>query len=413
MQPVAGNTSACDPNVSLMTVRACPNEPLGGDPWNFGSVQAAYNGVAAGGTVNICDGVHSVSALTISKGVTLQPIGPGMPILDGNGADFVLNRSGGNFASVFRGLKFRNAMTHLILVGNNSGTLLVENSVFEPRQQFAYNPDRLAQQRAFWSGIGVMQAVGTVTIRNNTFTGGDIGVHINTGPATGLADVTVNNNQFTGQSNSSLFTGQTNANFRLHAEGNTFDQCGRLACTEAFGQGGGRVEYVNNRLNVDASRHTHIGMNVMVTGGSLLIKGNEILGTAGSGDRAQQLGYAIDGVAIQVRGTAEVSGNKVTDAFGFVFSAGGTITGSDNVAARLGYVVSSGVAEINNVTLQRNDIIDYNQFVQNTPFASINLRCNWWGSATGPTNTGAQPATVWTPFATQPVAGKPAVVCNP
>jgi hypothetical protein len=34
-------------------------------------------------------------------------------------------------------------------------------------------------------------------------------------------------------------------------------------------------------LNVDASRHTHIGMNVMVTGGSLLIKGDEILGTGG------------------------------------------------------------------------------------------------------------------------------------
>ena len=413
MQPVAGNSSACNPDVDQLTVRACPDQPLGGDPWNFGSVPAAYNGVAAGGTVNVCDGTQVVQNLFLNKSVTLQATGPGMPVLDGGGANFVLNRGGGNTVTTIRGLRFRNAAQHLVVVGNNSGTFLAENNVFEPKESFAYNADLGTYQEAWWSGLGVFQAVGTVTIRNNTFLGGDIGVHINpTGTTVGPANVTVLNNQFTGQVNAGLFTGGSNAQYLLHAEGNTFDQCGRMGCTKFFGTGG-RGEYVNNQFNVDASRHAFFAINAFNPGGSLQFNGNQVVGTGGSGSRNSTLSYAIDGVAIQVRGTAEVSGNTVSDAWGLVFVSDATVTGTDNIASRLGYVVSSDGSPglVNRVTINRSDITDYNQFVQNTPFALLNLQCNWWGSAAGPTNTGTTSASVYTPFATQSIAKKPGVVC--
>lgn len=83
------------------------------------------------------------------------------------------------------------------------------------------------------------------------------------------------------------------------------------------------------------------------------------------------------------------------------------MTGSDNVVSGAAWpvLVHSGAAN-----LRRNDFTDYAEaFIVN---GSAVLTCNWWGSATGPIGGVNGASSMFTPFATEPIAGRSNVLCQ-
>jgi hypothetical protein len=102
-----------------------------------------------------------------------------------------------------------------------------------------------------------------------------------------------------------------------------------------------------------------------------------------------------------------------------------TVTGTDNVIRRSRDALA--IRGASRVTMRRSDITDYASavfydFPPGTvgPLQPGDLACNWWGASTGPAGAfgaatfprAAVPDALLLPYASEPIAGRPAVACG-
>jgi hypothetical protein len=90
-----------------------------------------------------------------------------------------------------------------------------------------------------------------------------------------------------------------------------------------------------------------------------------------------------------------------------VAAHGGRLQGADNRVEDSHLGISARDHGVNTIT--RSDFERVH--VSLSGDGTLAVPCNWWGSAAGPTATTAAPASAYSPWATQPIAGRPAVAC--
>jgi hypothetical protein len=154
------------------------------------------------------------------------------------------------------------------------------------------------------------------------------------------------------------------------------------------------------------------------------IRNNTVTGNRNAGDPSDPLSYAFK-IGIQAMSwnpwdanpgpmvtglPVEVYGNSVTDVGHGVFAVlGGFIIAHDNVLTSVGQGIAAWDAlALSRMHANRNDVL--NAAVAVAGNWDIDARCNWWGSAAGPGTAWVPPA-AYTPWATVPIANRPAVTC--
>lgn len=109
-----------------------------------------------------------------------------------------------------------------------------------------------------------------------------------------------------------------------------------------------------------------------------------------------------------------LSNNTIMNAFrGLRFNDNAMATGTDNVIEDVEVGIQA-FGPLNTITISSSDFTNYVtpmdvEFANPVPI----LTCNWWGFDTGPVAPEVPDASLYTPWATVPIANEPAVVCPP
>lgn len=386
-QPIAGTSVSCDPAAPIMAVRVC-STAIDGGPMTAATFSQAYNLVGAGGTISICSGTYSMSEVRIAKSLTIEGIGPTKPVIDFGGlcCGFRIDGAVGGPVRI-RGLQLQHGKYQEILVQGATDSVVVEGSDFYPGTD-------VGSSWGLYNGVAVGSAT-AVLVQGNTFNGGDVGVIVGQG-----SRATILNNSFTNQGNA-IHAGDQSS---LRIEHNVFSGCSPNMCIGTFDANapGSTLDIRSNSFQVDFSRPT--GNVIQLSEGTYRIDNNVIAGTGGLRAPNDYLTWPIRYAGIAVQGSASLSGNRVSGAWtGLSFGQAGTIaSGSDNTISNVGSVMF--VYMSTSVTLHRNDFTNYGNAIQYIYQAgTVSLTCNWWGNAAGPQNVG-QWATLYTPWATVPIA---------
>ncbi|HEY5491690.1 MAG TPA: right-handed parallel beta-helix repeat-containing protein [Gemmatimonadaceae bacterium] len=378
-----------------------------GSPTAIGDLQQAIAATPAGGTVLVCPGTHRVAEVRIAKPLTIEGIGATKPVLDFGGQCCGLRVDGAVGGTIrIRGLQFQNGKYQEILLSGSTDSVVIEKSEFYPGSDLPDAPWGL------YAGIAVGPAL-SVLIQDNAFHGGDVGVHVH-----GSNGISILNNTFSSE-NFALHLGD---NSGLRIADNTISGCGPNYCIGIFDNlapaAGSLTELLRNSIHVNFSRATREA--VYLGTATARVEGNEIVAAGGSTDPADPSTWPIWVSAIHVGGKVTLLGNRISGAWiGLVFQGSAvSATGSDNTISRVGSVLALGDAAA--VTLNGNDFTGYSSpisiWYSTNTMGPVSLRCNWWGSTDGPQNVNwvaGQWPTMYTPWATQPIANQPAVACTP
>lgn len=425
-QPVANTGVECDPTPPAV-VRVCAIA-LEGGPITFPTLAIAYDAVATGGTVLFCDGTHVVQDVRINRAITIRSEGPAKAMLDAGGALSTLEIRDATGGPVeIRSLRFRGAapVSSTSVQVNNAGNVriggtysavIIEDSDFEPSSGVGSGYGHGALQ--FNAGILINQDArgGSVTVRRNSFTGGDIGV---TGYGAG---VTITENRFRQQSFYPVYLGLGGATI---VSDNDIRECGAKAlCIAAHDVGS--VSIVRNHIEVGIARPMPMAILVDAISGD--VSDNIIVGIGGEGGTS----FPITRTAIAVHATNRraphstvtlnrnvIGGAAAPFEFAVIADAGALgstldVNGSNNIASRIGTAITgSGLPGAVALRMNRNDFTGYLNAYQGPALSSVALQCNWWGQITGP--SGYFPAD-WLPaidpVATEPIANNGGVACN-
>ncbi|HUP87828.1 MAG TPA: hypothetical protein VM100_00605 [Longimicrobiales bacterium] len=377
--------------------RFCPGSNVVGD---FSSMGAAVEATPDGGTILVCDGVHMVHDVLLgSKSVTIQPEGPGRPILDGTGGSHVFRiwSPAPTVANVVvRGLYLRNGRWAPVQLSDDYGTVLLENNtIVMPRLVPSPTPQ--------WetSGINVFRASGHgVTIKANTIVGGDVGISVG---ASDLVDIV--DNSLGIQNTAAIVVGDAGGlrnTGKATIKGNNLGSCAVLWCLATWGVDEATIE--ENSITITMARRTETAIHVQAT--RSVVRGNRIDGI-GNGDRDLEAGYPIVR-AINVMNTdAVVSGNRITNAWSAIWFNNATAEITRNSIATVHNAAGGwGPPKQNVARMHENDISDYVYGLANLyglySFAVADFRCNYWGPF-GPTAMGQGfPIASYAPWATAP-----------
>ena len=326
------------------------------------------------------------------KPVTIEAEGPGMPEIDANGdfGSFSIGNVVGIGAVTIRGLRFVGANNHNIGIHDLFDEILIEDSEFHPT---TVDP--------FGSGITISFAQGnSLIMQNNTFSDGNVGVNF------------VKPNVFLLLNNT--FSGQTVEAIRIddgsgRVEGNTISDCGTEGCI--VWTSGVDIELVGNMISADLSTPVNTAISVGALNGVLLIKDNQILGSGGTLDVTDINTFPIREAGITVSGgTATVSGNLITGAFkGINLDAGTAVSGRDNKVEDTGTAI---VAHGPGISIQFSDLIRYSFPLGGGGQDAQAFKCNWWGDVNGPQSADGLDPNIFTPWATDLVAGTSATTCT-
>lgn len=347
----------------------CPN----GRPGSVIDIRQAIAQTAPGGVVEICDGTHTVRNVLLTKPITIRGAGPGIPVLDpGSQSPIFQVQDPSPGAVVVRGLELvvRGAMG--VFVSDANDDVSIDRTIFRmtPTATSATGGTGI-----FLAHLNPAPAAPTalVTITRSEFHGGFRGLDV----GSAMLRVEASGNRFV-QPHPQGFAIGVSPFGRLIATHNSFQGCGQ----SCVGSGGGSiVDFDDNAITVDIDAPAMMVVNAGNTGSIMRMSRNTIIGVGGDPahpDPARR--YAIH-TAVQA-------------------NQGASIMGTDNVIRG----ANTPITGYGKVTMHRSDIVGYM-----LPFTGSNisdLRCNWWGSALGPTGyLNNAPASVYAPWASQPIAG--------
>ena len=372
------------------------------------AMRAALDATPAGGTILVCDGTHTVQEVVIDKPITIRSANPGGATLsdreDNDGFQF--------------------APPVFLVVGVESGVVRFADI------GFSLNGRGVVAQRDYH----------VVEIDSARFTGRDtvesIGVMTWTQPAPG-ARVEVTNSTFEGLGIAVFAVGPVETNVRSStfdrtqngpityssqwpwgsATDNVMTNCRNGGCIRVFSVGApglvfarNRIESTNYAVPLGAIR---LGPSPNNAQGPITVEDNVIVSRV-VGDMSFQNGWGFPaGVDILAQQHAQnaitIRRNRITQAYSGVTSVlKATLT--DNVIEQ--GVIAFRQNSANPLTVHRNDFIGLAQSFT-APASAGDYQCNWWGGASGPFSPPpAVPASAYTPWATEPIAGT-TLACSP
>jgi hypothetical protein len=376
-----------------------------------GSLAEAMVRVEPGGRVVIYDGVHAVENVGIDRPVSFEAAPGSAPVIEVTdlGGD-VSTRRGFNIAVQagtvsFSGLTIEMPAGYAAILAQPADELLIDGV------RFILGRDVTSALVA----AGPAAATSLVTVRNVAVNGGMSGILANSG-----ARVDVVASEFSDQ-------GFANIQYQMHAsgriEGNTISECGIWGCIRAVAAE--YVEIVGNHVATTDGRVTgyqqvaeKVRYGIAVSNGThqsepplarALIENNTIEGLGGW--------MAITDAALLAAGFGRTEvvarGNIIRNALGGIGVGGPTeLLGSDN---RLETVYIAYIAGGGTLVDNYSDVVDYAIAVSVGGDATIDARCNWWGSAAGPGDItgGGSLAVLYEPWASAPVAGTGDRSCTP
>jgi hypothetical protein len=391
----------CDPAPAPLPATAfvCADGSFQPGVASFRSIQQAIHTVTPDGTVGLCGGTHFATNINVNKPITLQPAGAGTPIINsgGSGSGLLIDNFGPGVVTV-RGIRLENAQWNNIGIHGSFDRVVLEDMEFfppaDPNPQF---DSWLNVYRGYLAGVVVGNAPqGTLTVRNSSFTGGDIGV--NTWSFTG--EVLVEGSTFNGLGNASVHLG---GGARGLITGNTVTNCGPSWCLGLFEAGESTVS--NNTITVDISRATNNAIQSYQTQATII--GNTIVATGGTMDPNSRPSWAIRNAGIDASWATgvRIDNNRVSGAWHGISTWNASGSGTGNVITTASTAVHAGTERGDTFTFRFNDITGYANPFNGAAFTSVNgsLTCNWWGSAAGPSNVmNWVPQAVYSPWATAP-----------
>jgi hypothetical protein len=309
------------------TFHVCPGAEIGNG--HYATITAAVADAPAGGTIRLCDGVHSAESVIVDRALTFQPEAGASPVVRNIATAGALVLSGPATGTVaIHGIGFQNNAPFLdngnralgsysvrssgsaldLVISSSSFTSIAVSNGGVYVGNSALPTTALTVDRSFFTGglFGVFtDLAGAVTVRGSTFT--NLGLF---GTRTGAATSVVTGNtadHCTGTCFVAVRATGVNSD-------NVATFCGSTACASASG---GNATIVNNRY----SNH---GANAVIyffgptgpgSGGSGRIENNEIDGCAANCILAK------DGT------TVDVINNRITAYFGDATRL--AITGTD------------------------------------------------------------------------------------
>lgn len=253
-------------------------------------------------------------------------------------------------------------------------------------------------------------AISDVDVENVTISA-DLGVFAGRGTTGVGARVDITNSSFSG----GALWYQSGATGLI--QGNTID-CGHGSACIRVRSGAGSTQIEPVRIidnDLTGATRDAIWLTAL-DAGPFEIVDNVIAGVAAGVDRSEPFDYSFHGDGIrfdsmEVAGT--VSDNSISGAYRALSTDAGSVamTASDNTIT----AVWTGARVVNGgqMSVQSSDFTDYIVPIDPTePFGAGSLTCNWWGGA-GPQGVDPGiPATVYTPWATTPVAGSTTTTCT-
>jgi parallel beta-helix repeat protein len=405
--PVSSLTVTLDAQRAV--TRFCPTDAPGSAHVTLQSALAATD---PGGTIVVCDGVHSVNAV-IDRPVDIVAENPGQATLTNSVNAPLLFVSAVDAGTVRIADLNLDAPIIGILVVQRYDRVIIENNRI---RSIASSATALTQ------GIQVSSSTANptgsaVTLRQNRVEGFREGI-VMFGGHVGITDNVIERsilNAITWR----VFTGN-NSTGTITA--NTFAQCGVNACIDVGHFGPTPVEVTDNQVDNDIARNT--GRTITVQG-RVNVRRNRVTGTGGTGLQLPlgSQSFAVRAGAIAAGGTAGftpvIEGNRISNAtFGIeMFTTLSGIVVTDNTITLVMWpfaVVPGGLAHDKRV--ERNDLSQYAGAINPPSILVGSFRCNWWGSPDGPAPAffPVLPSTsLWTPFSTEPIANRPEVACSP
>lgn len=371
------------------------------------NIADALERVATDGTIRVHPGTYPTS-VGIHRPVTIvgNGIGPTLVPADPS-AEFTAGLTvvaDGN--TTIRNLRFE-GYTEAIQIGESPGT--------DPYDLVAIDGVHIQVPDGFNSGVTAFgpahEADGRrIEVRNSTIIGGWRGLHVQED----VPDFHAIGNTFSGQTFelASAIGFSSGASGRI--EGNSLTRCDECVNVGGGDRTRGVVEIVGNHVTIDFDDHPT--NDVIVAAGAFVeIAGNLVEGVGGTREPNDQATWPIRSHAIHVgsAGQAEIRGNTVTGAF-FAYGVGpsvGTVQGLDNVADGVQTGFLSFFTE-GKVTFQSSDFTNYQVPLHIDDITGFDLTCNWWGSTDGPQGAVAPDPSVYTPWATAPVAGTSTTSCS-
>lgn len=389
------------------TVLFCPDGPEG----SFGDMQAAIDAAPSNGTVLICDGEHRFDNATVSKPLTIRS----------------QNRAGSTVGNLSEGSEGQSGVPAFVVDGVTSGLVRFVDLHFsiQGRGIHALNAyDQIVVDSSRFTGrgstfvIGIMNRESSVSgarveITNSIFSNLGLGVF-----PVGAVETNVRRSTFDTHSGGSIvysfqgaFEGRPASYSFGTVEDNVFRNCAQVGCVRHLTAG--QVVIARNRFE-GGPRPINVFLGVIrltatTTDPRLpaIIEDNVIVGTAGSSPTSTDWPFPI-GIAIGETQPVQhiIRRNQITNAQSAISLSGSALV-TDNVIQGGNIAISHASGS---VVARNNDVVGTAGSFTSSPNALSDLRCNYWGSPSGPTNPvgGAQ----FTPWATQPVAGTGAD-CDP
>ncbi len=412
---IAGKPAvSCDPTAAVTTVRACPTTNNSGFP-TLPTVQQAYAAVPDGGTVLICKGTFEVSELAIAKPVTMTAEGPGMPTLDaGSNLDVLIISHVATGPVNITNLRFTGAVQSQIVV--RSTGLASDHATTNIKHNEFDGPVEVNQLGPAGAVVMTNLDSGVVNVDSNTFIGGDAGATTQQTPG---ATLNIRWNTFTGQTFAAVPIANFDAGANIDVEANVFVDCaGNNSCVTS----NMHIRVVGNTFTVHIANPVQSAIFIVPGTDPAVstITDNVIVGVGHSTtNRWAAMTYPFQNQAIGVSGgSANVLRNSVTNAVVCIDAwSGAAIVATDNVVTKTFAPFASAGQGAGLLSANWNDLTDYINAVGYTgalDLGALNIRCNWWGQASGPISVpGAIPVTTYTPFASAAVAGTSHTGCTP
>jgi hypothetical protein len=377
----------------------CTGEAIAG----FSDLQSAVDATPAGGTVLVCDGEHFAELVTVSRPMTIRSRNSGRATLVDTGSYVPARFQQGRPVITVNGAQggtVRIADIGFRIAGRGILATGIYDRVVLDSVRFISRDDSTA--------IGIMATQGTspgrrVDVVRSTFEGIRIGAF-----AADTMELNFSDSR-SSRSGGGVVVHSTSGSWGT-ISGNDFSFC-RIGCIRLLSAGAPGILVANNTLRSAGVRASRGAIVISPTGavanGVVTVENNviesartELAATTPAGWEFPS-GVELSNSLMNSAATHQINHNDIRNAYSGVQS---TLLANvhDNVitGGMFAFRQTSG----RSITFTRNDANGLLGSFEATAIGG-NYRCNWWGSASGPIQPpAATPASMYTPWATQPVA---------